>query len=49
VKNRKTKKYQANMLRNNSKESGEIHVDGLNPEEEKGRAAVGRIYRKGRF
>jgi len=34
------------MLRNNSKVWG-IHV--LNPEEEKGRAAVGRICRKGRF
>jgi len=35
------------MLRNNSKKSGGIHV--VNPEEEKGRAAVGRICRKGRF
>jgi len=33
------------MLRNNSKQSGGIHV--VNPEEEKGRAAVGRICRKG--
>jgi len=35
------------MLRNNSKQSGGIHA--VNPEEEKGRAAVGRICRKGRF
>ena len=35
------------MLRNNNKQSGEIHV--VNPEEEKGRTAVGRICRKGRF
>ena len=36
------------MLRNNSKQSGGIHV--VNPEEEeKGRAAVGRICRKGRI
>jgi len=35
------------MLRNNSKQSGGIHV--VNLEEEKGRAAVGRICRKGRF
>jgi len=35
------------MLRNNSKQSGGIHV--VNPEKEKGRAAVGRICRKGRF
>jgi len=35
------------MLRNNSEQSGGIHV--VNPEEEKGRAAVGRICRKGKF
>jgi len=35
------------MLRNNSKQSGGIHV--VNREEEKGKAAVGRICRKGRF
>ena len=35
------------MLRNNSKQSGRIHV--VNPEEEKGRAAVVRIWRKGTF
>ena len=35
------------MLRNNSKQYGGIHV--VNPEEEKGRAAVGRICRKGRI
>jgi len=35
------------MLRNNSQQSGGINV--VNPEEEKGKAAVGRICRKGRF
>jgi len=35
------------MLRSNSKQSGGIHV--VNPEEEKSRAVVGMICRKGRF
>jgi len=35
------------MLRSNGKQSGGIHE--MNPEEEKGRAAVERICRKGRF
>ena len=37
------------MLRSNSrpKQSGEIHI--VNPEGEKGKAAVGRICRKGRI
>jgi len=35
------------MLRNNSKQSGGIHVE--KPEERKGKAEVGRIPRKGRY
>jgi len=35
------------MLRSNSKQYGEIHVE--KPEERKGKAAVGRIWRKGRY
>jgi len=34
------------MLRSNSKRSGGIHV--VKPEERKGKAAVGRIWRKGK-
>jgi len=35
------------MLRSNSKQSGRIHV--VKPEERKGKAAVGKIWSKGRY
>ena len=48
IKSKKQKKLNSkNGYASNSKECGGIHV--VNPEEVKGRAAVGRICRKGRF
>ena len=40
-------KSSPDMLRSNSKTVWENHI--VNPEGEKGKAAVGRIYRKGRI